>query len=286
VSLVQGFGYLAVGVRDLKEAIEFYSRFVRLEATEIVGTTAFMTGGPEHHWVRLEEGGQGVKRVGYRVPDEAALVEASALLKDLKIPFEEGGDLGKDRVEHWLRFVDPGGCSIELFTGMVERGVAPVSGGIQFETLLHAAWGSANFDDTQTFYKRVLDFRVSDRIDDKVTFMRAGNRYHHSLALMRTEAFSFNHFCIQVESLDDVMRFRSNAMKHGVALRDDILKHAPSGSISVYMKDEARGFAVEFCTGHPTVDDDLDCGRILPNTPESRDVWQSPLAEPRKFELY
>jgi catechol 2,3-dioxygenase-like lactoylglutathione lyase family enzyme len=72
VTVVSRLGYLAIGVADLPEATEFYSRFVRLDVTERIGRTAFMTGGLEHHWLRLEEGGgSGLKRVGYVVDGES-----------------------------------------------------------------------------------------------------------------------------------------------------------------------------------------------------------------------
>src|ERR1700734_1873735 len=66
MTIVQTFGYLAIGVQNLDEGVEFYGRFARLDLTERIGKTAFMTGGTEHHWVRLEEGtNAGVRRVGY-----------------------------------------------------------------------------------------------------------------------------------------------------------------------------------------------------------------------------
>jgi hypothetical protein len=98
----------------------------------------------------------------------------------------------------------------------------------------------------------VLGFKASDWVGDRAGFFRAANRYHHSLVLIRSERAAFNHFCIRVESLDDVMGARHNAVKAGVKLGDDLLRHAPSGSIGFYMKDEARGYAVEFCVGHPS----------------------------------
>jgi 2,3-dihydroxy-p-cumate/2,3-dihydroxybenzoate 3,4-dioxygenase len=76
------------------------------------------------------------------------------------------------------------------------------------------------------------------------------------------------------------MRARNNALRWGVELRDDLLRHAPSGSIGVYLKDKARGFAVEFCVGHPQLDNDTHRARILPATAETRDVWLAPLANP------
>src|SRR5882762_4162435 len=100
MAVVSSLGYLAVGVSDLDEAIEYYSRFVRLDVTERTARTAFMTGGLEHHWLRLEEGsGNGLKRVGYVVEDEAALAEVRAGLSAAGIKFIEGGDPANERVE-------------------------------------------------------------------------------------------------------------------------------------------------------------------------------------------
>jgi 2,3-dihydroxy-p-cumate/2,3-dihydroxybenzoate 3,4-dioxygenase len=251
---------------------------VRLDVTETIGSTAFMTGGLEHHWLRLEEGnGQGVKCIGYEATSEESFPAIRAGLQEWGIPFEEGGNPDTDRVSHWLRFTDPGGTAIELYSGMYERGVAPVNAGVIMQKFLHGGWETANFDDALRFHRSVLGFKPSDFIADKVAFLRAGDRFHHSLVLIRAQRPEFNHFCIQVESIDDVMRFRNNAVRLGVPLRDDLLRHAPSGSIGVYAKDKARGFAVEFCTGHPQLDDATHQARILPMAPETIDIWRSPL---------
>jgi 2,3-dihydroxy-p-cumate/2,3-dihydroxybenzoate 3,4-dioxygenase len=281
MEIVSRLGYICLGVSDLVEAAEFYSRVVRLDLTEQIGDTAFMTGGVEHHWIRLEEGnGSGVKRIGYEVADESALAEVRERLRQNAIEFEEGGDLKRDRVQRWVRFTDPGGFDIELYTGMYERGTAPDNNGVQLEKFLHAAWGASNWEKTTAFYQDVLGFRASDWIANRAGFFRSADRYHHSLVLLRSERPAFNHFCIQVGSLDDVMRARNNALRLGVELRDDLLRHAPSGSIGVYLKDKARGFAVEFCVGHPQLDNDTHRARILPSTPQTRDVWLVPLANP------
>lgn len=280
MDIVHKFGYLAVGVSNLAEATEFYTRFARLDVTEQVGSTSFMTGGLDHHWLRLEEGnGQGIKRIGYEVTSEDSFRTVRSRLREWGIEFDEGGNPDQDRVNHWLRFTDPGGTDIELYSGMYERGVAPVNPGVKLEKFLHGGWETANFDDTSRFHQEVLGFKASDWIADKVVFLRAGDRFHHSMVLLRSQRSAFNHFCVQVESIDDVMRFRNNALRHGVALRDDLLRHAPSGSIGVYLKDEARGFAIEFCTGHPQVDDVNHRARVLPMAPETADVWLSPLPD-------
>jgi 2,3-dihydroxy-p-cumate/2,3-dihydroxybenzoate 3,4-dioxygenase len=278
MAVVSRLGYLAIGVSNLDEAIDFYSRFVRLDVSERRGSTAFLTGGLEHHWLRLEEGPRnGLKRVGYVLDDEQAMVEVRAQLTSIGLPFTEGGDPAAERVQRWLRFVDPGGVEIELYTGMFERGVAPPHPGITMQKFLHAAWATPNFEQTTEFYQQVLGFRASDWVESRAGFFRAADRYHHSLVLIRAERPIFNHFCIQVESLDDVMRARHNAVKGGVKLRDDLLRHAPSGSIGFYMKDETRGYAVEFCVGHPQLDDATHQARVLPSLPETMNVWTAAL---------
>jgi 2,3-dihydroxy-p-cumate/2,3-dihydroxybenzoate 3,4-dioxygenase len=277
MTAVSKLGYITVGVTDINEAIEFYTRFVRLDVTARSGSTAFLTGGLEHHWIRIEEcPAAGIKRIAYALDTEAEYLVIRDRLKATGIPVEEGGDIHQDKVQRWLRFVDPGGMPIELYTGMVERGIAPMYSGIAMQKFLHAAWATANFDATTDFYQDVLGFRVSDWVETRAGFFRSADRYHHSLVLIRAERPVFNHFCIQVESLDDVMRARHNAVAAGVKLRDDLLRHAPSGSVGVYLKDEARKFSVEFCTGHPQVEDDHQA-RILPSTPETINVWTTPL---------
>jgi catechol 2,3-dioxygenase-like lactoylglutathione lyase family enzyme len=275
---VSRLGYLTIGVHNLDEALEYYTRFVRLDVTSRVGSTAFLTGGLEHHWIRLDEGPtEGMKQVSYVVDSEADLIEIRGRLVTAGIAVDEGGDIHRDRVQRWLRFVDPGGMNVEVFVGMVERGVAPANPGITMTKFLHAAWASANFDETTAFYQEVLGFKASDWVETRAGFFRAADRYHHSLVLIRAERALFNHFCIQVDSLDDIMRARHNALSAGVKLRDDLLRHAPSGSIGIYMKDEARKFAVEFCIGHPIIDDATHHPRVLPSVPETMNVWTAPL---------
>ncbi|MFF3872232.1 VOC family protein [Streptomyces sp. NPDC001978] len=282
MATVSRLGYLAVGVDNLDEAIEFYTRFVRLEVSERRRGHAFLTGGYEHHWLRLEEGnGNGLKRVGYVVETEEELVEARAKLAAASVEYTEGGDPDNERVRHWLRFRDPGGTEIELYVGMFERGVAPMSSGVSMQKFLHAAWATGNFEETTAFYQQVLGFKVSDWVEQRAGFFRAADRYHHSLVLIRAERPVFNHFCIQVNSLDDVMRARHNALKGGVKLRDDLLRHAPSGSIGFYMKDETRGYAVEFCCGHPQLDDATHRPRVLQSSPETMNVWLAELPDHR-----
>jgi len=88
-------------------------------------TAAFLTGpGLEHHWIRLEEGPtEGRSRSPTSSTARADLLEIRGRLVATGIAVDEGGDVHHDRVQRWRRFVDPGGMHVEVFVGMVERGV-------------------------------------------------------------------------------------------------------------------------------------------------------------------
>lgn len=280
MDVVSTLGYLTLGVRDMDEGIDYYRRIARLDLTRRQGTTAFLTGGTEHHWVRLEESAQaGAIRIAYEVASEDALVGVAKKLSERGMTYAEGGDLATDGVNRWLRFNDPGGMEIELYLTMQSRGVAPLGSGLDMQKFLHGGFAVPNYDETLKFYREVLGFKISDQIGQMVTFLRCGDRYHHSLVLIRSvdPTPRFDHFCVQVATLDDVMRFRSNAVRNNVELRGDLLRHAPSGSIGVYVEDRARAIAVEFCYAHPQIDDATHKARILPLAADTVDVWQTAL---------
>src|SRR5258705_552028 len=206
MTVVSRLGYLAIGVAALPEATEFYSRFVRLDVSERIGRTAFMTGGLEHHWLRLEEGrGSGLRRVAYVVDGESGLAEAREKLANAGVVFTEGGDPAADRVQRWLRFRDPGGVEIELYAGMYERGVAPAHPGITMQKFLHAAWATPNFEQTTDFYQQVLGFKVSDWVERRAGFFRPPHRYPPPLGLIPARRPGFHYLFLKGEAPHDVM---------------------------------------------------------------------------------
>jgi catechol 2,3-dioxygenase-like lactoylglutathione lyase family enzyme len=134
------------------------------------------------------------------------------------------------------------------------------------------------------FVSNVLGFRISDRLESAVAFLRCADGYHHSLALAqgppRLERARFAHFCVLVDDINDVMRFRHNAVAHDLHLEHDLLRHPTSGSMGVYVTEPIHGFSVEFCTGHQRIEAGWQPRRITAG-PGMIDIWQQPLPAPR-----
>jgi catechol 2,3-dioxygenase-like lactoylglutathione lyase family enzyme len=274
--VVQRLGFVSLGVHDLDAAVDFYSRVGQLAVSERGADTVFLTGGIDHHWLRLHTADRaGTFRLGYEVVDAAALDTIADRLAARGIPHHPGGDLSQDRLDRTLVFQDPDGLEVELFTQMVELPVSPAQSIVNMERLLHTVWLGSTAESGFDFYSQVLGFKPSDWIERLVVFMRCANRFHHvaGVALGGPAAGRLDHFCILVDGIDDVMRARNNGLAAGAVLRQDLCRHAASGSIGVYFVEPQTGIGLEFCTEHGQIDDEGHRARIMPAGPVTVDVW-------------
>ena len=276
---VERLGYVVLGVPDLAESTRFYSGVGHLTVHDAAGGTSYLGGGYDHHWLRLQQSSErrGLTRVGFQLVGDDALAEVADRLDERGIRHEEIGDLDGDGIDRGIRFTDPDGVEVDVYTDMLSRAVKPTQDAVRMTEMLHAVWFSADPVAAHKFYADVLGFRASDWIKRNAVFMRAANNYHHSLGIFRgsaQRAASMDHFCILVENIDDVMRARNIALRSGAQLQKDVLRHAASGSISVYIADPMTGISFEFCTEHDIVDPDHR-PRLLESSPTTRDVWQA-----------
>jgi len=276
MELVKGLGYVALTVPEIDRSLDFYRRVAHLKVSERGSRKAFLTGGASHHWLRLEETGEpSLARLGFEVTGRAALDEIANRLDTRGIPWKAANDLAGDRVTEAIRFTDPDGFEIELFTDMVTLPV-PVDTFLKMDRVLHSVWLAEDPSASGGFYRDVLGFKESDWIERQMVFMRAGNKYHHTIGIGRDSARAglLDHFCILVDDVDDVMRARNVALRSGAKLRQDAVRHAASGSTSTYIMDPMNGICVEFCTNHKQIEDEGYRARILPASPSTFDLWQ------------
>src|SRR6266567_9054584 len=67
MELVKGLGYVALTVPEIDRSLDFYRRIAHLKVSERGTKKAFLTGGINHHWLRLEETGKpSLSRLGDR----------------------------------------------------------------------------------------------------------------------------------------------------------------------------------------------------------------------------
>lgn len=277
--LVERLGYVALGVPDLDRAIAFYEAIAQLTLTERTETTAFLSGGAEHHWVRLDLAEKpGLIRVAYQVCNEEALQEAMRRLDAHGIAYKPVDDVAHDRVSGVIRFEDPDGFEIELFTDMVSLPSSVTSPEINLVELLHAGWRVSSVPQTAPFYQDVLGFKPSDWIESRAVFLRAANGYHHAVTVgtLRPGApeGELDDMCFLVEDIDSVMRIRAIAKAYGIEMRGDLHRHAASGSVSVYIVEPITGINIEYCVWHRKITDPDYKHRILAGGPTTANMWE------------
>src|SRR6184192_4721802 len=115
-------GHAHLKVRDLQRSIDFYTRFLGLNVTEVVGNHyAFLTAGTYHHEIALQNvgpdaprppaRGTGLYHVAFEVPDKRSFALAYQALSEAGIPVAA--------VDHYISwaiyFDDPDGNGLEIY---------------------------------------------------------------------------------------------------------------------------------------------------------------------------
>jgi 3,4-dihydroxy-9,10-secoandrosta-1,3,5(10)-triene-9,17-dione 4,5-dioxygenase len=204
---------------------------------------------------------------GWEVADPGALAAVAGALADAGVPVKLGTaeELATRRVSELLRFEDPAGHGVEVFSGAALEARPAVSPyGNRFVTgdmgmghvVLPVPPGSSEAYD---FYTGVLGFRLRDsmRMPGEYLGLPAGsppvwfrflgcNPRHHSLALVpMPSGQEIIHLMVEVATLDDVGRTLERCTKRGAPVAASLGRHANDLMVSFYVKTPG-GFDIEY----------------------------------------
>lgn len=173
----------------------------------------------------------------------------------------------KDRkVERLVKFQDPGGFNVELFTGaevdpqpfLPSR---PISGFVTgAQGLGHIVLSVDDPDATYAFYRDVLGMKLSDTVTYMgidLIFLHCNSR-HHSLALAGPRkgipSGKISHFMVEVNALDDVGRAYDMCLEREIPIWMSLGQHTNDEMVSFYLRSPS-GFSIEYGYGGRIVDD-------------------------------
>jgi 2,3-dihydroxybiphenyl 1,2-dioxygenase len=273
---VTQLGYLGLNVSDLGEWERFATELLGVQVVDRTSDGFFMRMDEYHHRFVVQQGADDdVAFVGWEVPDEHALEEITAQLK------QDGIETAKASTEDarqrgalgLVRLNDPSGIPTEIYFGPLMsfnepfKSPRPLTG---FET---GTMGLGHIvirvdDSTQSlhFYRDVLGMRVSDFIDlgmgsrqarpISLTFMHCNPR-HHSVAFGQIPVPKrLLHFMLQAKTIDDVCSTMYLAQDRGVAITGTLGRHTNDHMVSFYIRSPS-GFEIEYGFGARTVDDSI-----------------------------
>jgi 3,4-dihydroxy-9,10-secoandrosta-1,3,5(10)-triene-9,17-dione 4,5-dioxygenase len=223
---------------------------------------------------------------GWEVADAADLAAVGRALADAGVAVKAGtpDELAARRVGDLLRFDDPAGNAVEVFSGAAlehRPAVSPygntfVTGdmGLGHVVLPAGGAGQEAADAALAFYTGVLGFRLRDSMRMPAEFVGGAQgdppawfRFlgccprHHSLALAPMPApAGIVHLMIEVAALDDVGRALERCTRRGAPVSASLGRHANDLMVSFYVRTPG-GFDIEYGTDGRLVDDATWVGR-------------------------
>lgn len=270
-------GYVVIAVDDLAAATAWWTRYAQLEVSESGDERVHLRGGTDHHWIVLEKAATrtGIVLMAFEVERPEDLDDFRKRLADEGVKVE---DIAGEWTGPGIRFADPDGYVVELFTGMGNVPVTPTVPWVPPRELLHAVVAVSDVDRSVDFYKRVLGMAESDRVIGKTVFLRGGIGWHHALVVGsgRGGPPLLDHVCFQMADIDDLMRVRARFLEDDQPLDRDLLRHPTSGSIGIYAKAHPAPTTVEFCIEHTRITDPGHRPRALTPGRWTSNVWLPP----------
>lgn len=274
----QKLAYVAVNVTDLDRSVPFYRDLVGLDLVEQRDGMAFFRCSRDHHNIVLCSASEaGLKRVAFELESETELDNAFAHFSALGmqpawVAREECATLKQGRT---LRVVERHSqLTVELYSSITHMAKPFVPTVAQIARLGHVVIGAVDFEACCKAFIEDFGFRVSDFIEDRISFMRCHpNPYHHTLAVGPASSNRLHHINFMVTDIDDVGRALYRMKKHDIKIVYGPGRHPPSNSIFLYFLDP-DGSTVEYSFGMEEFPEHgAREARRLEAVAESLDTW-------------
>jgi len=277
-STVTGVRSIELGVRDLHQSAEFYTKVWALEEVSAAGDTMhFRATGGEHHVLTIRERPQAsllgvhfaaahrgavdqlcakAKGYGVAVADHPAPLDASA-----------GGGYG-------FRFETPDGLPMTISSDRAQHPDVVVDRSRPTK-ISHVVLNSARTDDQVPFFIDVLGFKLSDSTH-MMEFLRC-SADHHSIAIFRNNGPSLNHVAYELPNIDGLMRGAGRLKRSGFDVEWGVGRHGPGSNVFSYFI-EPNGFVAEYTTELDQLDD-------ATHVPQGASYWQKIMPNPDRWGL-
>jgi 2,3-dihydroxy-p-cumate/2,3-dihydroxybenzoate 3,4-dioxygenase len=268
---------VVLNVRDVDASAAFYRDVVGLlPANDADASGCCLRAGSGGCDVVLARGEPGLKRLEFALESEPARDALAAALQRAGVSWREGDDGAV------LRISEPHtGATIDFAIAQLVAPAPPMAPAPGLLRLGHVVLEAQDAMSAVHFFTDVLNFKVSDRIDGAITFLRCfPNPLHHSLGIGQGRN-ALHHVNFMTPHIDDVGRALWRLRRAGVTIVNGPGRHLPSGSLFLYFLDP-DGLTLEFSAGMEEFPETgARAPRLLPREPMSFDLWDGPV-DPRK----
>jgi catechol 2,3-dioxygenase len=277
-STVTGVRSIELGVRDLHQSAEFYTKVWALEEVSAAGDTMhFRATGGEHHVLTIRERPQAsLLGVHFAAADRGAVDQLCAKAKGYGVAIAHdpapldasaGGGYG-------FRFETPDGLPMTISSDSAQHPDVVVDRSRPTK-ISHVVLNSARTDDQVPFFIDVLGFKLSDSTH-MMEFLRC-SADHHSIAIFRNNGPSLNHVAYELPNIDGLMRGAGRLKRSGFDVEWGVGRHGPGSNVFSYFI-EPNGFVAEYTTELDQLDD-------ATHVPQDASYWQKIMPNPDRWGL-
>jgi catechol 2,3-dioxygenase-like lactoylglutathione lyase family enzyme len=270
--------YVALGVRDLAAQVEFYKDVWGLSPRESdTGLQYF--GAPatqDPHILRLRASEfDRVDLISFAVPSAKHVDSMAAKLRGSGVRLiSEPGVSAAPGGGYEFRFFDHEGRTIEIKSDVeIVSAVELPERDWHPGKLSHVVVNSPDIEAAARWYGEHLGLQVSDRLADRMIFLRGDNNVHHTMAFAVAPHVSLNHVAYESRGIDEYLRASGRLIRSGLPCVWGPGRHGPGDNTFAYFSDQS-GFVAEYTTALQVVDDWATWKpRVHPVTPEWSDQW-------------
>lgn len=246
-------GYVGLNVSSLERSRPFYEKMVGLQHSGSGDGCEFFRHSNDHHNIVLYESpNPGLRQIGWELEDDETLAASFALLQARNVPVRwlteaESSALHLDR---GFCLVDPTGVRHDYYSSLSEFALDPwVPTVATIQRLGHVVLRTDAYAAAIEFALKTQNFRVSDSVRGKITFMRCfPSPFHHGVGIANTGTRGLHHVNFMVDTIDDVGRALARFKANDVTVVYGPGRHPPSDSVFLYFLDP-DGLTLEFSFG-------------------------------------
>ncbi len=234
---VRRISYATFETPDLEKALAYYTQVNGLNLAVREKGRAFLATRMGELAIELQQG-QKARCLGlsFEVGPSADLAAMGKLLSGEGIRSEERGEAAPD-IPRLLSLRDPNGTTVQLFSECNYAGDRRQLPGVGPLKLGHVAFFTPDPKAISIFYQRVLDFKVSDWIDDFFVFMRCGSD-HHTVNFLRGDVIRVHHFAFELNDFSHMKNACDLLAQRGIPLVWGPLRFGPGHNVAVFHRNQ------------------------------------------------
>jgi len=234
---VRRIRYATFETRDMEKALAYYTQVNGLVVATHEKGRAYLATKIGELAIELQQG-EMARCLGLSF-EAAAGTEPAAMRKLLSsdgIQSEERREAAPG-ISRLLSFRDPNGTTVQCFSECHDVGDRQQVPGVGPLKLGHVAFFAPDLKSISTFYQRVLDFRVSDWIDDFFVFMRCGSD-HHSVNFLSGDVIRLHHFAFELNDFSHMKNACDLLAQRGIPLVWGPLRFGPGHNVAVFHRNQ------------------------------------------------